>query len=258
MLRALVHNKDRSLNLETKDGQISINLNYRDIYPQTEDFFTAAVFSRLCYLEDEIFTDILNMCTGKTFDFGPLIDRNFWPSWEHPKWARVEPDVFMRFEKCDVIVEAKRYDGDGQFKEQIEKEITAYRHIFSISKPAYLFAVGGISSDFKLVIENTEWCAFTEIIPMTWQVLYENIKKYDRMNIFIKEDLLLAFELQGIQELLFLIDITNNDFNKLFVEDYQKTVEAISSYNDKEFFSILLNLCKITDYKNTAEVLQWE
>lgn len=258
MLRALIQNKERTFNIETEDGQTSININYRYVYPQTEDLFTAAVFSRLCYLDGDVIADIFSRCIGKDFSFGDLVERNFWPSWGDKNKSLIIPDVFMRFKKCDVIIEAKRYDGAGQSGKQIEREINAYFQYFKGTKFLYLFAAGGVSEDFFNEVQRIN-CdnKGVEIYPLAWRALQEAIKK-SNINIPLKEDLLLAFELQGIRELLFLKDLTSRKYHK-FSKDYKKIIETLCLHiKGIEAFSSLPFYPKINDYKKTLEVLQWE
>jgi len=256
MLRALVHNKDRSLNLETKEGQVSININYRDIYPQTEDFFTAAVFSRLCYLDGETISEIFDRCVpGKNFNLGKLKDKKFWPYWG------IEPDVFIEFENCNIIVEAKRFDGGGQYKAQVENEIEAYRNLFPISRFVYLFALGGVSEEFHCDVEilNEKWAGYAEVVPISWQVLYENIKKSYIENKHIKEDLLLAFELQGIRELFYLKDLKKNKFKEFSFQNHKQTIKILCFYfSDYTNLSTLSVFPKTFNYKANLEFLKWK
>jgi len=261
VLRALLHNKDRSINLETENKQIAININYREIYPQTEDFFTAAVFSRLCYLEGKIIAEIFSNCVGKDLEFGDLIDRQFWPSWKNERGSRVEPDVFMIFENCDVIIEAKRYDDFGQEEEQIKKELEAYFNLERYSNVVYLFAMGGVSENFKNIVDhiNLEKKKAFEIIPISWQSLHDNIKNADLNNKLLKEDLLWAFELQGIRELLFLKDLNCDVNKKIFLSNYEINLYKLNSYSfRKPLVDSIGGAFQVNNYEKALEVLQWK
>lgn len=77
MLRAIVHSKDRPIKISQENSEIAKEINFRSIYPQTEDFFTAAVFSRLCYLEGNAIAKVFSDCTDLDFDFGILKERYF-------------------------------------------------------------------------------------------------------------------------------------------------------------------------------------
>jgi len=73
MLRAIAHSKDRTIKLADSKpaGSKEMYLNFRELYQDIEDFFTAAIFSRLCYLEGKIWKEIFNV------EFGELKSREF-------------------------------------------------------------------------------------------------------------------------------------------------------------------------------------
>ena len=97
-----------------------------------EDSLTSSVLDLLKYLPTTLFWDILreSMYQKNLPKYcGELMSFEFWPNW-NPEGTdnsdRVEPDVFLRFEDFDVIVEAKRYDTTGQTIGQFNNETRAY------------------------------------------------------------------------------------------------------------------------------------
>src|SRR5881227_2646233 len=90
-----------------------------------EDSLTCSVLPHLLHLPFELFWQILhNACfTGALpAQVGePVSDIEFWPKWDPegtPNNTYVEPDVFIRFPRFDLIIEAKYGDEGSQSLEQ--------------------------------------------------------------------------------------------------------------------------------------------
>ena len=125
---------------------------------QCEDSLTSSVFERLLLLSDENLWWVLrNACdkqaaTTLPDNVGKLEKFEFWPSWEpdlklERNSLRVEPDVFLRFEGLDILVEAKRYDFvQSQREEQWQNELAAWFQEFKSDRPVLLLAIGGNTS----------------------------------------------------------------------------------------------------------------
>lgn len=114
-----------------------------------ENSLTAAVFSHLLHLPSEMFWRILSRaCYGSLpNDPGePLLLK--WPNWEATgtdNSDRVIPDLFMRFDSFDLIIEAKRRDNCMQSPEQWKKEVAAYANEYGNEHvPVRMIALGGI------------------------------------------------------------------------------------------------------------------
>jgi hypothetical protein len=130
-----------------------------------ENSLTAAVFTHLLHLPIELFwrilrgachTDQLPQCPGEPL----LVDP--WPNWD-PKGtqnsSRVVPDMFLRFHRLDLIIEAKRWDAEMQCPEQWRDQLTAYANQYAgESEPAdvRLIALGGTlrTEDAEVVIKR--------------------------------------------------------------------------------------------------------
>ncbi len=120
-----------------------------------EDPKTSVVFENLMLLPDNVFWGILKEAAANKGilpeDAGLMADNfSFWPKWnpnleyDTGNSNYVEPDVFFRFEKIDVIVEAKYSDSQGQYREEWEREFKAYLNMFENDKKnVVLLAVGG-------------------------------------------------------------------------------------------------------------------
>lgn len=116
-----------------------------------EDSLTAAIFTHLLHLPSEVFWQILrNAChtTSLPEDAGEPRSVEFWPKWNPNKTKNasyVEPDVFIRFDSFDVIIEAKREDEGQQYRQQWENEVTAYDNEYGHENvPVRMIALGGI------------------------------------------------------------------------------------------------------------------
>ena len=115
-----------------------------------EDPKTSSVFETMLMLPDELFWGVLRSACFDN-DNLPLVSGQieayeFWPHWDPTgttNTSLVEPDVFIRFQSFDVIIEAKYNDHSGQYSQQWENEIVAYRNEYGKDKPVYFIAVGG-------------------------------------------------------------------------------------------------------------------
>ena len=127
---------------------------YSELYHKNtnEDPKTSTIFETLLSLPDDIFWQIIRNST-RTFknkianDAGTLQTFEFWPKWNPENTSNisyVEPDIFICFDNLDLIVEAKYSEESGQFREEWEREIQAYRNEHSNDgKEFYLLAIGG-------------------------------------------------------------------------------------------------------------------
>ena len=95
----------------------------------------------------------------------------------------VEPDVWIKLEKMHLIIEAKRYDGGGQYNAQWDLEIKALlKHLKEEEdqpideQKICLLALGGNNqtTEESRTIEGREYSIFR----MHWQTLLEEVKKY--------------------------------------------------------------------------------
>lgn len=119
-----------------------------------EDSLTAAVFSHLLHLPVAIFWQILrDACYGTGLPAGvgePKIIA-LWPKWD-PQGTRnssyVEPDLFLRFDDFDLIIEAKRWDEGMQSRNQWEDQLIAYANEYGEEKRTIrIIALGGLRSE---------------------------------------------------------------------------------------------------------------
>ncbi len=125
-----------------------------------EDALTSSVIGTLLMLPSKLLLKILSEASSDSFlnlNFGNLCSYEFWPHWDSNGTGNkhfVEPDVFLRFENIDVIIESKRNDEHQQDPNQWEKEIKSYYNEYSNDKTLILLAIGGINYDKTELINN--------------------------------------------------------------------------------------------------------
>lgn len=75
-------------------------------------------------LPDNLLIEVLDNSANTTLNykgFGNLDSYEFWPHW-NSKGSYVEPDIFLRFENADIIIEAKKDDSTDQTCKQWKKK----------------------------------------------------------------------------------------------------------------------------------------
>lgn len=133
--------------LKSQSGKDSIRTN--------EDALTASVITTLLHLPVELVWEVFRSACTRSSELpktsGRLLGYDFWPHWvsKHTKNSNhIEPDVFLRFEHFDVIIEAKRWDERQQSKYQWQREYTAYLNEYEEEqRQVFMFAIGGLHSD---------------------------------------------------------------------------------------------------------------
>ena len=145
-----------------------------------EDPKNSTIFELLLLLPENIIWEILCK-SSRTFikelpsNIGFLESSDFWPKWNSKKTTNisyVEPDIFIRFNKLDIIVEAKVSDYGGQNKKEWEREIQAYYNEYSKDKKTVvLYAIGG-NNDF--ISETIKSC---KILKSNWKDLLNFVVK---------------------------------------------------------------------------------
>jgi len=177
-----------------------------------EDSLTAVVFDTLKYLPTEMFWSILKR--SLYFDklpiaSGNLLSISFWDKWESKDTTNsnfVEPDIFLRFNEFDVIIEAKRFDEKQQSVTQMKNEIQAYYNEFQDDeKVLYFIQLGGLhhrndepNFPFKnktIVICKTNWTRLLEEIVNENNKLKEKTSSIEFAYSRILEDSINGFAL---------------------------------------------------------------
>lgn len=237
MFQAILNSKVRDQFENIKKGE-----SWRKIYRETEDFFTAAIFGRLVYLKPEIFWHIIKTAVVSKSDLpdgiGALKMVEFWPRWEFSETCYEdlgfykEPDVFLRFEKYDLIIEAKLRDKQtaGQW---------AFEHLSYLEQidleprdESFLFAIGGMADcntnlvhsmedEANEIIFNKNTDTKINVIACSWQMLMNSLKTrekeavnmHNEINQYLIKDIIDILSFHGFRNWEWLKDLPK--FSKL-------------------------------------------
>lgn len=215
-----------------------------------EDPKTSSVFENLMLLPDNVFWHILKsscfynerMLTNS----GRLLSYGFWAHWAHRdntgtgNNTYVEPDLFIRFEEFDVIIEAKYGDYGGQYIKQWTQELTAYDNEYGKEKkPVIFIAVGG---NMSMDIEEIKVRSRKHLIfKCNWLSLLIATNKYRSelkrisvpdMNtsatLRLLDNIILAFNINGVYNI--------DWFNTMATE--KNIINSFSIDNLKKHFTI--------------------
>lgn len=215
-----------------------------------EDPKTSSVFENLMLLPDNVFWHILKsscfynerMLTNS----GRLLSYGVWAHWAHRdntgtgNNTYVEPDLFIRFEEFDVIIEAKYGDYGGQYIKQWTQELTAYDNEYGKEKkPVIFIAVGG---NMSMDIEEIKVRSRKHLIfKCNWLSLLIATNKYRSelkrisvpdMNtsatLRLLDNIILAFNINGVYNI--------DRFNTMATE--KNIINSFSIDNLKKYFTI--------------------
>ncbi len=187
----------------------------RNQFKLNEDSLTSSVFERLMYLPKEMFQHILEKAL---YDTIPLLDLTslesveYWPNWSAngtSNSSHVQPDVFIRTQKADIIIETKRYDTKQQDPNQWRNQVIAYHTEYGeYQKELIYIALGGLNSKKAVSVPHDYYT--TKIYKCKWQGILDEVKKvlyrlessYDLTNNHtaihnILSDIILAFGMYG-------------------------------------------------------------
>lgn len=194
-----------------------------------EDPKTSIVFENLMLLPDNVFWNILKASAANKGilpeDAGLMADNfYFWPKWNpNSKYDTgnsnyVEPDVFLRFENLDVIIEAKYSDNEGQYREEWVREFKAYLNEFeNDKKKVILFAVGG-NSTFQQEREIKVGEYKCPIIKYSWHSLLAAVLDFEK-------EKLLNIENENQSSMKRIIRNIEVGFQNIGIHKYHKKVE---------------------------------
>lgn len=212
-----------------------------------EDPKTSSVFENLMLLPDNVFWHILKSSCfyndGMLTNSGRLLSYEFWSHWDNTGTdnnAYVEPDLFLRFEEFDVIIEAKYGDYGGQYLKQWTQELIAYDNEYrKEEKPVIFIAVGG---NMSMDIVEIKVCGKMHLIfKCNWLSLLIATNKYRSelkrisvpdMNtsatLRLLDNIILAFNINGVYNI--------DWFNTMATE--KNIINSSSLDNIKKHFTI--------------------
>ena len=140
-----------------------------------EDFKTHETLGLLQYLPANLFWNILRESIvyndNVPCNAGEILEVDFWVKWYKVKNTNaerryVEPDVFIRFENFDCIIEVKKTEVVGQHKDQWYEQILAYRNEYPGKNKLIYIALGG-NRDFN----KNPTDEYTEVYKASWRRL---------------------------------------------------------------------------------------
>lgn len=204
--------------------------------PKKEDTLTSSVFDYLLLLPSDMVWKILKeSCYENTLpnEVGTLCHYEFWPHWDAKDTENrnyVEPDIFLQFEKLDVIIEAKRKDDKQQSCGQWTNEITAYETVYGKDKEVVLIALGGIKKDNEIKISNAK------IVKCRWRRLLARVVAEKKSIKNIKPD---------------------DDSIEKILDSVQKSLE-LHDYFELKWLESLLDKNKLLNFEESQkQLLSW-
>tara|TARA_R110002049_G_scaffold297185_3_gene486005 strand:- start:1060 stop:1776 length:717 start_codon:yes stop_codon:yes gene_type:complete len=207
MLNAIIHSKAGRVNFDKESGSLS----WRELYQSREDLLTAAFFSRFTYLSGLLQHRLLKSWLGGVGDFTEFKSIDYWPQYDlknNPDRKFVEPDLLIRFESCDVLVEVKPPEGGDQYLDQWQLEIEGYYQQEDHIKALYFLAIGRVGSvlhqlDIEVLQKNGR--DFKQAHSIEWKpIVYElsgfiKSGELDAQDQRIVHDMIKAVELYGVR-----------------------------------------------------------
>lgn len=145
-----------------------------------EDFKTYQTLGLMQYLPANMFWSLVRECIIRNNDLpiisGEIVQADFWVKWYNIEGTNaeryVEPDVFIRFENFDCIIEVKKTEDSGQHTDQWDDQLTAYRNIYPEGKRLIYVALGG-NRDFC----NNHNDSYPDVYKASWRKLLHAVHK---------------------------------------------------------------------------------
>lgn len=194
-----------------KNNKLHIELN--------EDVKTSSIIGELVHLPADLFWYLLKNATSDNETLpqiaGEIDSIEYWPKWsakgsDITNHQIVEPDVFIRFKKFDLILEIKKNDGYGQYNVQWGNEICSYLNEYGDeNKDIYLIALGGNYNLYHEIIKNVRnsdvivcKCSWLSLLEKINEQLYFLLKlpyidSRSMQTIRILRDVVSAFNIYG-------------------------------------------------------------
>lgn len=211
MLKAILHGKAGRIE---HDGQTSVR--WASLFKAREDLLTSTVFERFAYLSESLQFQLLEFCFKDRVIpfadlFGAFITIDYWPRYtfeEKGHTRQVEPDLIIRFEKANLIVEVKPPAGGDQYFTQWRREVGSFlQSEEGESRPLYFLAIGRVDDMSALKWESKLVNEFDNLIcvgAIKWQpiadclvekLLDSRLSKTDKR---VLNDMLKALALYGL------------------------------------------------------------
>lgn len=203
------------------------------MFRASEDTLTSTVFGYLAHLPTELFWRVVSAaCYSPELDSikEPILSMKFWPKW--PPFGTnnanyVEPDVFIRTESWDIIIEAKRYDNCQQVREQWTSELQGYRNLHGHeARKVLMVAVGGLWSTSSEVI-GQHYGTDVVVVKCRWQRIADQLQALIREKrssevLAIANDILEGLRFHGFAPVTWFEELYG------FQEVQSKAIEALN------------------------------
>lgn len=203
----------------------------RSSFTACEDSLTSSVLDYLKYLPINLFWRILkkSMYQNKLPKLsGELLSIEYWPKWlstDTNNSRFVEPDVFLRFDDFDVLIEAKRQNYGGQSKAQFENETRAYFNEYGEDeKLLYFIKLGGLitfsnedSINPKIIICKTDWTKLLKEVVELKNELEQSNRYLTEHYIRLLNDCINGFKLHHFYHMEWLEDLAKIKINTLTI-----------------------------------------
>ena len=215
-------------------GQANIELK--------EDTLTSTVFDYLLMLPNDLFWNIIKKsCFQNNLPetINSIESYEYWPHWNPENTKKInfiEPDLFIRFDNFDLIIEAKRRDDNQQYVEQWENEFIGYINEYKQDKKeVYLLAIGGINNEYEEYLNVKNYGKIT-VVKCKWYNILETLdtifKKLNDFDIFNIQNIhrniymiITGLEMHGFMKINWLEDIVNT-----YEINYEDCNEAINDW----------------------------
>lgn len=197
-------------------GKASIDLK--------EDTLTSTFFDNLLHLPNKLFWDIIKKsCYENSLpcSINSIESIEYWPRWnsENTEKDCIIPDLFIRFDNFDLIIEAKRWENNQQYHEQWKNEFIGYKNEYEKDeKDVYLLAIGGIYKEDETPKPiKIEKYGSIKVVTCRWSKILEtlvNIRNgLDESNIRITNTIISGLEMHGFLKIDWLESINKYDIN---------------------------------------------
>lgn len=175
-----------------------------------EDSMTSFVFEYLAMFVPADLWNIIKEACNMHADLNPgdLMDVDFWPHWHEGKFnvRYVEPDVFMKFEHLNVIIEVKRNDRVLQYPGQWINEIESFRKTY-VNNPEPLIVVA-VNGNLSYNMEKFDGiCVYKTSWP---RICDATLKRIGTIHNYQREWLKAMFEVIGVKPFCAISTLLNN------------------------------------------------
>ena len=190
------------------------------------DSLTSSVIDLLKYLPTNLFWKVFKEAMYQDKlpkSCGELKSIEYWPKWNADETSNqnfIEPDVFIRFESFDLLIEAKRFDAGGQYDNQLSKEIKAYNNEYSEdNKKLFFIKLGGLNNyddelNKEATICKTDWFKILNGVVNLKDEL-ENCQYLNTDHLIrLLDDSIESFSIHHYYHLQWLNDLTKIKINK--------------------------------------------